>query len=74
MVGILFGCATKPPEKPIVLRRPSVVHRVSRTASAKPVPPPPPAASDLPEGLTPEEKNSLFEDFDRYLARSKSQP
>ena len=77
LVGVMMvGCAMPPPEKPIILRRPTSDRRVVRTAPARRPPAaataatqttPSPAAAD--SVLTPEQKTDLFRQFDEYLAK-----
>lgn len=78
----MLGCVAKPPEKPIVLRPPPperrLVHRPPRQppaqTAAKSGTPPASAAVPVPlpenEELSPAEKETLFQEFDDYLARS----
>lgn len=83
IVGLLlFGCAAKPPEKPIVLRRTSLERRIPRAAvprrphmtipAATPTAPKvesgSPAPAEAPP-LTADQKEELFQQFDSFLAK-----
>lgn len=81
LMAPLFGCADGPAGQPIVLRPPhpeKQAHRAvprqrpnarttERTAAS---PSTAPAEAGQTDDLTPEEKESLFRDFDNYLRRS----
>jgi len=80
LMAPLFGCAERPAGPPIVLRPPPQVERQELQVTHRSIPRPRPsvraAAQTAPasereaEDLSPEEKESLFRDFDDYLSRS----
>ena len=80
LMAPLFGCAERPAGTPIVLRPPQPERHAAHRASPRPRAAVPaatratPVASSQPpaeaEDLSPEEKESLFRDFDDYLRRS----